>query len=475
MLASDELRLRTWLETHPEGHERAAMVLLRRFDRWSGSFSPSPRYVVVEVIPMTDEWIIDSSPTHVNFLKGGFQPLYHRCAAERLVLCFVHNHPAGPAWFSGTDDQNETQMVTRLRDINEADSEFVALLLHHGRWYARVRSGAAPAAAVEVRHVVIAGDRLDVQTRRDEVDDDEVLARQEAAFGKPFTAKMGSLRFCVVGAGGTGSPTATLLARSGAGELIIVDNDKLETTNLNRGRGARRTDVGKNKARALADYVNQLGLRCKAVAIEARLQTPDAIDALSSADVVVGCTDSESSRDVMNLGVHYYGQLYIDTGLGGSIALDERGLPALRTHTGRVNVMTPEFGRCLYCHRVITDDQVRYEDEVERRPWLKSLSAEQLLAEHYLRNSGGEQSPGVGPFTSATADYAVMSLLDMIKPFRRLPEDVLRDCIRQDFVGCRIYSNEPAAKADCVFCQMRAFRLKDEKGIRLGRPALGRF
>lgn len=336
-----------------------------------------------------------------------------------------------------------------------------------------------PRVGRPVHHLcTVVGERLEVHTRADWSDNDgvhDVLARQEAAFGKPFTTKMCSLRFCVIGAGGTGSPIATLLARSGAGEVIIIDHDKLETTNLNRVRGARRADVGKNKATVLARYINELGLRCKAVAIESRLQEPEAMDAFSSADVVIGCTDSESSRDIMNLGVHYYGHLYIDTGLGGSIALDEKGVPSLRTHSGRVNVMTPEFGRCLYCHRVITEDQVRYEDEVERRLWLKSLPAEQLLAEHYLRNSGGEQSPGVGPFTSATADLAVMSLFDMIKPFRRLPDDVLRDCIRQDFVGCRIYSNEPDPKSDCVFCQQRVFRLKDEKGIRLGRPALGRY
>jgi hypothetical protein len=283
---------------------------------------------------------------------------------------------------------------------------------------------------------------------------------------------MASLRFVVVGAGGTGSPTATLLARAGAGEIVIIDHDKLETTNLNRVRGARREDVGERKAIVLANYINGLGLRTRAVAIHERLQTAEAMDALSSADLVFGCTDSETSRDVMNTAVHVYGQALIDMGLGGSIDIDTAGIPSLRTHSGRVNLMTPEFGRCLYCHKVITEAGIRYEEAIEANPELKNLSADELR-QRYLRNTGGEQAPGVAPFTSATADFAVMTLFDLIKPFRKLPEDVLRDCVRIDFVGMQVFSNRPADTLDCAFCQERRFRLLDERGTRLRRPQLG--
>ena len=474
LLGSDDRRLRDWLNGHPHGYERAAVVLWRRFDRWTGPFGASARYAAVDVIPMTDEWIVDSSPVHVNFHKAKLQPLYYRCAIENLVLGFVHNHPSGPGWFSATDDKNEEQMVRRLGAINEPNSELVALLLHNDRWYARLRSGLMPETAVDARHVAVLSDRVEIHMRdQSHSTDDEILARQESAFGKPFTAKMGSLRFCVVGAGGTGSPTATLLARAGAGEIIIIDGDKLEATNLNRVRGATVADVGKNKAAVLAGFINRMGLRSRAHAVEGYLQEPEALDAMSTADVVFACTDNESSRDIVNLAIHYHAQVLIDSGLGGRIDNDENG-PFLRMHNGRVNVLLPEYGRCLYCHGVITPDQVKYEEAVRRDPELKKLSADELWEQHYLRNSGGEQSPGVGPFTSATADFAVMSLFDLIKPFRRLPSDLLRDCLRLDFVGCSLYSNAPANKTDCAYCQARMFRLKDERGTRLGLPSLGR-
>ena len=59
-----------------------------------------------------------------------------------------------------------------------------------------------------------------------------------------------SIRFraVVVGAGGTGSAVATLLARAGVGELIIIDGDDLAGSNMNRVRGYQAKDIGKNKA-----------------------------------------------------------------------------------------------------------------------------------------------------------------------------------------------------------------------------------
>ena len=69
---------------------------------------------------------------------------------------------------------------------------------------------------------------------------------------------------------------------------------------------------------------------------------------------------------------------------------------------------------------------------------------------------------------------SVIVLFDLIRPFRRL-DDVLPDCVRQDFVGARTYSNTPIDDPECVYCRLRLFRLKDERGIRLGRPALGRY
>src|SRR5690606_19313773 len=110
--------------------------------------------------------------------------------------------------------------------------------------------------AIPVRHTLVLAERIHLYGYRESgADHSEVQARQAAAFGRPFVDMLQSLRIGVVGCGGTGSPLATLLARSGIGELIHIDKDKLAKSNLNRVRGLTTADVGKNKATSLKGYI----------------------------------------------------------------------------------------------------------------------------------------------------------------------------------------------------------------------------
>ncbi|RTZ61436.1 MAG: hypothetical protein DSZ31_00300, partial [Gammaproteobacteria bacterium] len=56
------------------------------------------------------------------------------------------------------------------------------------------------------------------------------------------------LRILVVGLGGLGSFVTTELVRLGAKNLILVDNDRVSVSNLNRQILYDRSDVGKSKA-----------------------------------------------------------------------------------------------------------------------------------------------------------------------------------------------------------------------------------
>ena len=66
---------------------------------------------------------------------------------------------------------------------------------------------------------------------------------------------MARLRRChviVFGLGGVGSYAAECLARSGVGELTLVDQDTISVTNINRQLYALRSTVGQPKAEAAA-------------------------------------------------------------------------------------------------------------------------------------------------------------------------------------------------------------------------------
>ena len=473
LLGSFDARLRAWLIGHPLGHERGAILLFRKFDRAVEGQEASQRFVAVDIIEMTDDWVIDSSPSMLRINLRKLPDIYFRCEKERLSLGFVHGHPSGHLQFSSKDDQNEQNIMRGYARCNGPESTLVAMVLCDGNWIARVRSASAPDTYETVRHIACLGERLQIYGASGSSIETEILKRQEAAFGRPFNQKLQSLRVVVVGAGGTGSSAATLLARAGVGELVIVDGDALEETNLNRVRGHRAVDVGENKAKVLAEFIRSLGLKISVSWIDKCLdESPAAIDALSSADVIFGCTDDVAGRDILNQALYYYGLPYIDTGLTGRIDTDANDEPYLRDHRGRVSCILPEHGACLRCQRVVTDMKLKYEQAIKERPELELLDAETLEREYYLVG-GGEQAPGVGPFTSATADAAVATLMDLIKPFHSLPSDLRRDNIWQDFVHLTIYSNEPLDDAACIYCRQHQVLLKSEGRYRLEMPVLG--
>lgn len=472
---SIDRRLRSWLTGHPKGDERGAIIFFRKLDREVEGQARSPRFVAIDMVEMDGAWILDSSPIHLRINLRQLPAVVFRCEQEGLELGFAHSHPEGARAFSAKDDRNEQAILKGYAGANGSTVSLVSLILCDGQWVGRVRPGADPAHAADVRHVTVLTEQIDVHVNRAEPLATETLQRQEAAFGKPFNAKLQSLRAVVVGAGGTGSPLATLLARSGIGELIIVDGDTLDGTNLNRVRGYRRADVGNNKAETLAAYITSLGLACQVSAIPEFLNhSPKAVDAIATADVVFGCTDDVAGRDVMTQAMYYYCIPYIDMGLTGVIREDESGVPYLHDHRGRISTVLPEVGACLRCQRVVTDAKLAYERALKERPELANVDPETLRREFYL-TGGGESAPGVGPFTSAVADFALASFMNLLRPFRRLSTEFRQDNVWVDFVHLNIYSNLPTDDSACFCCGASGLLNASERGYRLGLPSLGRI
>ena len=475
LLASHESKLKGWLTSHPKGHERGAIVLFRKLNRNVPELEESIRFISVEVIEMTSDWVLDSSPTHLHINLRNLPKIYLRCEVEDLELGFVHSHPPGASSFSSKDNRNEKNILKGYSGCNGEGVSLVNLLYVDDAWIARVRNGLEPEITHPVRHVAVLNDKVSIYLKDNLKGDLSILDRQEKAFGKPFNQKLQSLRMAVVGAGGTGSAVATLLARTGVGELIIIDGDDIEGSNLNRTRGYRKEDVAKNKALTLSQYIEGLGLPVSTLPIcEYINDSASAIDAISSADIIFGCTDDIAGRDILNQAMYYYGQVYIDVGLTGKVDIDINGEPYLRDHRGRVSTILPEFGACLRCQKVITKNKLQYEQAIKDNPELANIDPETLKKEYYLIG-GGESAPGIGAFTSATADSAVASLMNLIRPYRKLESDLRQDNMWHDFIHMLIHSNNYPYDRNCFCCGDEGLLLARENGYRLGMPHLGKY
>jgi len=96
----------------------------------------------------------------------------------------------------------------------------------------------------------------------------------------------------VIGAGGIGGPALLTLAAGGVGRLLVVDDDAVETSNLNRQPLFGEEDLGARKAVAAAA---RLGLTHPAVRVEPldrRFDAGVAEELARSVDVVVDGSDN---------------------------------------------------------------------------------------------------------------------------------------------------------------------------------------
>ena len=102
----------------------------------------------------------------------------------------------------------------------------------------------------------------------------------DARFPEEMQTKLRNARVAVVGLGGLGSNIAVMLARSGVGELLLVDFDTVDVTNLNR-QMYLIPQLGKPKAEALPEILYQINpyLTYRSVCIKV---TPDNVKELFS-------------------------------------------------------------------------------------------------------------------------------------------------------------------------------------------------
>ena len=74
----------------------------------------------------------------------------------------------------------------------------------------------------------------------------EGFSREERLIGKENLEKLNKSKVAVFGIGGVGSFVVEGLARAGMGKFLLVDNDTIDITNINRQIHANVNTVGRN-------------------------------------------------------------------------------------------------------------------------------------------------------------------------------------------------------------------------------------
>lgn len=84
------------------------------------------------------------------------------------------------------------------------------------------------------------------------------FSRTELMFGREGMEKLKDSTVAVFGIGGVGGYTVEALARSGVGSFVLVDDDKVCLTNINRQLIATRKTVGKYKVEVMKERILEI-------------------------------------------------------------------------------------------------------------------------------------------------------------------------------------------------------------------------
>ncbi|WP_312333181.1 tRNA threonylcarbamoyladenosine dehydratase [Acinetobacter variabilis] len=125
----------------------------------------------------------------------------------------------------------------------------------------------------------------------------------------------------VIGIGGVGSWAVEALARSGIGELTIVDMDVVAASNINRQLPAMTTTLGREKIEIMAERCRAINPRIKVNLIDDYLSPENVKEILAgNPDIILDCIDDVKAKFALMLHCRFNKiPLIVSGGAGGKL------------------------------------------------------------------------------------------------------------------------------------------------------------
>jgi molybdopterin/thiamine biosynthesis adenylyltransferase len=118
-------------------------------------------------------------------------------------------------------------------------------------------------------------------------------AARQPATGGQLQQRLRASRVVIIGCGGLGSWAAVAIATLGVGELVLVDPDRVDLSNLNRQALFDVEDIGREKAIVARRRLTAFDPRLAVTAIAEAVTGPGDVEQLAAgADLVVACADT---------------------------------------------------------------------------------------------------------------------------------------------------------------------------------------
>src|SRR6267154_633550 len=294
--------------------------------------SSETRLLVRRFLPVSTEHYNQRQEYHLEVSPRYYNHVIDECLKDKLTPVIIHSHPSHvEAWYSASDDFGESRLLPVLESLipNSLPCSLVVTPTSvTGRRFVKKTFTALVGLKISGPSSAIIHfsppDKTKLSPRHD---------RQIRAFGEEGQRLISRLKVGVIGLGGIGSIVTEQLARVGVRDFILVDDDRIEDSNVSRIFCSSPKDVGAEKVEVIGACIKELGVnRLKLIAKSAVSQ--NVLMALRNRDLLLSCVDNDRTRAILNRFAHQYLIPLIDHGtrLDGTSG-------HIRASAGRVSVV----------------------------------------------------------------------------------------------------------------------------------------
>lgn len=171
--------------------------------------------------------------------------------------------------------------------------------------------------------------------------------------------KLLNAKILVVGAGALGNEILKNLALLGVGNILIVDMDIIEESNLSRSILFRKSDIGRSKALVAAERTRGIYPDCKIYVVTGNIMYDVGLGVFGWADVIIGALDNREARLWINRAAWKMNRPWVDG--------------AIESINGVARVFLPGIPPCYECTLGETDWKI-----LEKRMSCNLLTHEEM-------------------------------------------------------------------------------------------------